>query len=404
MKSYLNLLVLLLCCLLPGVFVAQQVEQQTGDTTRYQTIIPEAKQGLLKNMNMIANMQFALRSEFVDGDHTTTRFKNEQFRLEFRGQVTNKLYFRFRDRYTRAQTSESVDNLSRSTDLAYIRIDASDKLSIYAGKLCADWGGFEFDYNPIDIYEYSDIIEYADNFLTGAGVSYNLTPNHQFTFQVLDSRTKTFTELYGPQPNFTESKVPLSWVINWRGSLLDGKLKTIWSYSINTEAHNIPEDKNANMSYVALGTELTLGKFVVAYDFKLSDEDLDRTTIVSNTVPDNLYAYSLQNCEYIGHWAHLHYRLSNKINLSLMAMLDTANWNNADQDTQNPDGETHIRDAWGFIPTFEYYPWDNYNLRFFVNYVGRTYEYSDYAKSRFGAVDNTTGRFNIGFVSPVGIF
>jgi hypothetical protein len=48
-----------------------------------------------------------------------------------------------------------------------------------------------------------------------------------------------------------------------------GKLKTIWSYALHTEAHNIPEDKNANMMYVALGTELTLGKFVIAYDFKL---------------------------------------------------------------------------------------------------------------------------------------
>ncbi len=404
MKSYLNLFGLILFCLLPGVFIAQQVEQQTGDTTRYQTIIPESKQGLLKNMNMIANMQFALRNEFVDGNYTQTRFKNEQFRLEFRGKVFDKVYFRFRDRYTRAQTSESVDNLSRSTDLAYLRFDVSDKWSFSAGKMCADWGGFEFDYNPIDIYEYSDIIEFADNFLTGAGASYNLSPNHQFTFQVLDSRTKTFTELYGPQPNFTESKAPLAWVINWRGSLFNGKVKTIWSYALHTEAHNISEDKNANMMYVALGTELTLGKFVVAYDYKLSDEDLDRTSIISSTVPDNLYPYALQNCQYTGHWVHVHYRLSKKVNLSFMGMLDIADWNNADQDAQNLTGEKHIRDAWGYIPTFEFYPWDNYNLRFFVNYVAREYKYSDYAKSRFGAVDNTTGRFNIGFVCPVGIF
>ena len=404
MKTNWKIFSIILGCLLPGVIMAQGVEQQTGDTTRYQTIIPESKQGLLKNMNMIANMQFGLRSEFVDGDHTQTRFKNEQFRLEFRGQVTNKLYFRFRDRYTRAQTSESVDNLSRSTDLAYIRVDASDKWGIYAGKLCADWGGFEFDYNPIDIYEYSDIIEYADNFLTGAGVSYMLTPKHQFTFQVLDSRTKTFTELYGPQPNYTEAIAPLAWVLNWRGNLLGGKLKTIWSAAVHTEAHNIAEDKSANMYYYALGQELTLGKFVVAYDFKVSDEDLDRTTIISSTIPDGLYPYSVENCQYVGHWAHLHYRLSNKINLSFMAMLDIADWKGSDVDPENTTGETHIRDAWGFIPTFEFYPWDDYNFRFFVNYVARDYKYSDYAKERFGAADYSTGRFNIGFVSPVGIF
>ena len=389
---------------MPAVMWSQQHEQQTGDTTYYKTLIPESKQGLLSRMSMIANMQFALRNEFYNGDHTQTRFRNEQFRLEFRGDVTDKVYFRFRDRYTRAQTSESVDNLSRSTDLAYIRVSPSDKWSFSAGKMCADWGGFEFDYNPIDIYEYTDIVEYADNFLTGVGASYNLNSAHQFTFQVLDSRTKSFSELYGAQPNFTESKVPLALVFNWRGSLFGGKVKTIWSYAIHREAQNIAEDKPAAMNYVALGTELTLGKFVIAYDFKLSDEDLDRTTIVSNTIPDNLYPYSVENTQYISHWVHLHYRMSQKVNLSLMGWVDIANWTDDELDPEKPDGEDNIVNNFSIIPTFEYYPYDDVNLRFFVNWVGRMYTYSDYAKERFGAVDYNTGRFNIGFVTPLGIF
>src|SRR6478735_803872 len=199
----------LLILFVPSLVWAQKQESQVGDTARYNTIIPEEKQGLLKNMSMIANMNFAFRNEFKDGEYQASYFKNEQFRLEIHGMVHRKVYFRFRDRYTRAQTSESLDNLSRSTDLAYIRVDATDKFSFSAGKLCADWGGFEFDYNPIDIYEYSDIIEYADNFLTGAGASYTPSPKNQFTFQALNSRTKTFTELYGPQPNEIESKAAL---------------------------------------------------------------------------------------------------------------------------------------------------------------------------------------------------
>jgi hypothetical protein len=42
--------------------------------------------------------------------------------------------------------------------------------------MCADWGAWEFDWNPIDIYEYSDIVEYADNFLSGAGFTYTPVP------------------------------------------------------------------------------------------------------------------------------------------------------------------------------------------------------------------------------------
>jgi Phosphate-selective porin O and P len=180
MKKILFNIGMLLVLFSPSLLWAQKQERQTGDTTRFRTLIPEEKQGLLKNVSMIANMNFAFRNEFEDGKYTQSRFKNEQFRLEIRGQVHEKVYFRFRDRYTRAQTSESIDNLSRSTDLAYIRVDATKKLSFSAGKMCADWGAFEFDYNPIDIYEYSDIIEYADNFLTGVGISYLYNPRHQF--------------------------------------------------------------------------------------------------------------------------------------------------------------------------------------------------------------------------------
>jgi len=397
MKSSIRIKYILLLFLLPHMLWAQKQERQVGDTTYYPSLIPEAKQGLLKSVSVIANMNFALRNEFVDGDYMKTRFRNEQFRLEIRGQVHEKVYFRFRDRYTRAQTSESVDNLSRSVDLAYLRFDLSEKFSISGGKMCADWGGWEFDWNPIDIYEYSDIVEYADNFLTGVGFTYTPSQRNQWTFQVLDSRTKTFTELYGTQPNFTESKTPLAFVTNWRGSLLDGKIKTIWSYSLFNEA------SNANMNYIALGNEFTFNKFRFIYDFKWSDEQLDRTGIVSETVPDDLYPYALAKTRYIGHWVNFRYIISPKVHLTLVGMMDIAQWRNGSTDPENTTGEEHIRTAWGYIPAVEYYPWGDLNIKFFANWVGRVYQYSDYAKTRFGATDYNTGRFTIGFITPLGI-
>lgn len=403
MKSLDNKNWLWLLLLMPSLVLAQKREQQTGDTTLYKTLIPEAKQGLLKNVSVIANMNFALRNEFVNGDYTKTRFRNEQFRLEIRGQVHEKVYFRFRDRYTRAQTSESVDNLSRSVDLAYLRFDITDKFNISVGKMCADWGAWEFDWNPIDIYEYSDIVEYADNFLTGVGMSYAPNTRNQFTLQVLDSRTKSFTELYGQQPNFTESKAPLAFVSNWRGSLFGGKVRTIWSYSLFNEAQDA-NGNSANMNYIALGNEFIVSdKFSFIYDFKWSDEDLDRTTVVSETVPDNLYPYALANTQYTGHWMHFRYKFLPKVHLTFVGMLDIARWKNSSQDPLNTEGEENIRNAWGYIPAVEYFPWSDLNIKFFANWVGRRYNYSDYAKTRFGASDYGTGRFTVGFISPLGI-
>jgi hypothetical protein len=394
MKARYTRLWLIILLFVPMLTIAQK-EMQVGDTTYYRTLIPEEKQGLLKNVSMIANMRFAERNEFTDGDFQKSRFTMEQFRMEFRGQVHERVYFRFRNRYTKTPTTQSIDNIFGSVDLAYIRIKLSDKWNLSAGKMCADWGGYEFDYNPIDMYEYADIVEMADNFLSGVGVSYQATANHQFTFQALDSRTKSFDELYGEQPGMVESKVPLALVANWRGSFFGGKFNTIWSYALHTEAENV------FMNYIALGNQLRLGKFTIEYDFKLSMEDLDRTGIISATVPDSLYPWALQNCVYSEHWLHLYYRVSPKINIAFIGYVDFANWKD-DLDPYKTDD--HIRTAWGYIPTIEYYPFKDLNLRFYANWVGRVYNYSDYAKERFGAVDNTTGRFSIGFVSPLAIF
>jgi hypothetical protein len=186
--------------------------------------------------------------------------------------------------------------------------------------------------------------------------------------------------------------------------LFDGKVKTIWSYSLFNEAKKA-DGSNANMNYIALGNEFVVSdKFSFIYDFKWSDEQLDRTTIVSETVPDDLYAYSLANTRYIGHWMNFRYKVSPKVHLTLVAMLDIAQWKNGSQDPQNTNGEENIRNAWGYIPAVEYYPWSDLNMKFFANWVGRVYKYSDYAKDRFGANDYTTGRFTVGFISPLAIF
>ena len=87
--------------------------------------------------------------------------------------------------------------------------------------------------------------------------------------------------------------------------------------------------------------------------------------------------------------------------MTLVLMADIENWKD-DLDPQKTTNE--IRTAYGFIPTIEYYPFNDLNLKFFANWVGRSYVYSDYAKTRMGLEDYTTGRFNIGFVSPLGIF
>jgi hypothetical protein len=46
-----------------------QAQSRQSDTATYRTIIPVEKQSLMKNVDIIANMQMGLRNDFQDGDY-----------------------------------------------------------------------------------------------------------------------------------------------------------------------------------------------------------------------------------------------------------------------------------------------------------------------------------------------
>jgi len=383
----------LLLFALMGTSFAQLRQQDKSHN--YRSLIPEDKQNRLKNIDFIANMQFGLRSDFRSDEYLGSNFKMEQFRLEIKGWVTDKVFFRFRHRYTSPFEPQTMDKIIKGVDLAFITVKLGDKWHLSAGKMCADWGGIEFDMNPAFIYEYSDIVEMADNFLSGAQVSYSINDNHSLGFQVLNSRTQSFNEIYGNDTiigsvGITQSKTPLAGVITWRGKF--GKFSTLWSYSIFTEAEGYFKN------YVALGNMLTLDKVRISYDYKISMEDLDRTGIVSQTIPQDEYKYTLTNTLYCSHWLQVEWRFAPKWQFALVGFIDNAKW----LGDEDPDKTSNnVRTAYGYIPTIEYFPWDDVDLKFYAGYVGRIYRYSDYAKAKVNAQDYETGRVMIGLISAL---
>ncbi len=398
----MRLKILIIPFVLFGFAISGFAQIKQGDTaSHYRSIIPIDKQNRLSNIDFIANQQYALRSDFTESGYVGSKFKMEQFRLEMRGWVTDKVYFRFRHRYTSSFEPQSMDKIIKGIDMAYInfKLGDTDKWELIAGKFCVDWGGIEFDLNPIDIYEYSDIIEMADNFLSGVGIKYFVNPSNYIGFQVYNSRTQTFDELYGDDviiggADIVASKAPLGGVVTWRGSLMDGLVTTLWSYSLTNEASGIFKN------YAAFGQQLNLSNLSLAYDFKISYEDLDRTGIISKEIPRDEYAYVLRNTMYTSHWIRADWEFMPKWHLCFDGFIDNANW----MDDEDPEKEAYgdkIRTAFGFIPTIEYYPWDQAPVKFFAGYVGRVYRYSDYTEMRIDAVDYSTGRLMVGLIAPL---
>ena len=143
----------------------------------FQEQINELKQKSDK-FNVYLNFQGSLDAVTKEDIPTQTTFKARQLRLEFRGNINEKIFYRLRHRLNRSSENASLDNLSKATDMMYAGFKVDDQWTITAGKMCQAWGGFEFDLNPINIYEYSDFIDNMDNFSLGGMVTYTPNKNH----------------------------------------------------------------------------------------------------------------------------------------------------------------------------------------------------------------------------------
>ena len=356
-------------------------------------LIPTSKLSLLKDVDVIFNTRMAFDNYFVDGDHVNSLFSVNQFRFEVKGKIHDKVSFRFRNRYTKIADPNTVDNISRSVDMAYLTIDLAPQTKLSFGKMIGDWGGYELLTNPIEILSYNTINDKADNFLVGAALSYALNDHkNKFNLQLLNSRTKTFQEQFGTTvpPGITATKTPLAVVGNWKGSFFDGKLETTYSYSYFIDA------ENTNRNFISLGNKYKNNKLVLYYDFQYSKEDLDQKGVVSNIVKSKS-SYAAQDVSYIENWIRAEYQIHPKVNLLLTLMNDNSYWNG------NPDinKDNHLLTSFGIIPTVEYSPFTDFNMKFYIGYVAKKCNYSAYAENNFNSVDGTTGQLSFGIIAPL---
>ena len=378
MKKILAMLLLAGC--VQGVAAQNNVSEKT---------LFEEVTGIKKKtdkFNFYLNMNGSFDATSSDG-FEQGKFNMRQFRIEAKGNINDWLSYRWRQRLNRSNAQgDNIDNMPTSIDIAGIGVKLSDKWSIFAGKQCANYGGIEFDLNPIEIYEYSDMIENMSNFMTGLNIAYNATPNHQFNFQVLNSLNGKFTDTYGDVA-VEQTKLPLVYTLNWCGNF-NNVFKTRWSASIMNQA------KSEKMTYIALGNELSLGKFGMFLDFMYSKEDIDRKRILTNMLQDG--GASLPGAEYMSFVTKLNYRFTPNWNVFVKGMYETAS---LDKKVGNfTDGK--YRTSLGYFAGLEYYPMEGSNLHFFLTYVGRKYNYTD----KIALKDFDTNRVSVGFIYQLQMF
>lgn len=357
----------------------------------------------LEKKNDMFNLYFNYAASFQAehnslSDEWGTKFANKQLRLEIKGNLTDKLYYRLRHRLNKATDAKGEDNFAKATDIMMVGYNFNDKLSISGGKMCQIWGGFEFDENPMYIYQYSDMVDNMDNFMAGVTVSYKPIPTQEIAVEISNAYNGKFADEYGDEAvvvnkdeakALQKSKNPLTYIINWNGSFFDGKLNTRWAWGLQTQA------KGKYSRMLTLGQQLNLPKFQWYFDYMGAFDDLDRLRIATNELGgalvdadgdeiDNAY---LGKVHYNSFITKANWQFAPSWNLMLKGMYETASVTRMEQ-------FKNYRKSFGYMGSIEYYPAKQQDFRLFLAYVGRKFDYS----TKCGLKDYNTDRIELGFM------
>lgn len=373
-----------------------------------------------KALNFYVNFAESFQTEHCSKtDEWTSRFYNKNLRIEMTGWLTDNLYYRFRHRLNKTDAPMGEDNFAKATDYMMVGWKFNDTWSIQGGKKCQALGSFEFDENPIFIYQFSDMEDNVDSSKGALNLLYNPSKTQQFSAEVSNTYNGKLADEFGADAKVTTGKItdngtnagkklevealeksnsPLTYSIGWNGKFFDNRLQTRWSYSLRTQA------KGKYSRFFRLGQKLNLNKLQWYVDYNNTYDDLDRMKIASKEVVDkminstytqdeinnqdfsNLY---LSKVRYQGIVSKMNWQFAKDWNLMLKGMWETASA------TKN-EAFKNYRTAYGYIGSLEYYPArkQKQDLRIFLAYVGRKYNYS----KKSGLQDYNTDRIELGLM------
>lgn len=355
-------------------------------------ILSIEKKNLLKNITITFDMRMEFQAyTFRGGDsyYNGIQFENGFTALGISAKPHDKVDFHFRNRFNKGGDVQSLDRLGSNIELAYIDIKASPSLTIVLGKTYAFYGGYEYEFKAMDVLEYNDIQSNALAFVTGAGITYQHSKNHKFGFQILNSRTMLYEDLYGDvvAENIQEPDWPVALVGNWRGSFFDNKLQTIYSLSYSNQV------KKRGTYFFTLGHKYQNQNLTLMYDFNYSYEEIDTKGIVTSILGSDTVA---EDALYIENWVRAEYQFSPRFK-GLLSLMTSSAYANVNSDNQ------HLRTSYGMVPTLYYSPFKSIDLRFFFAYIGRYYDHTNYAIENLDAANYNRNEVRVGFIAPLSL-
>lgn len=353
------------------------------------------------NLYLNYSASYKIENDSRDGKWESA-FANKQLRLEIAGNLTDKIFYRLRHRLNRENDAKSLDNFAKATDIMMVGYNFNDKLTLTGGKMCQVWGGYEYDENPMFIYQYSDFLDNTRCFNTGVALSYKPVPTHEFALGVSDADNEKIEDEFGSAATvYTGAKdeAPvgigkpnhqLTYILNWNGSMFDGILTTRWAWGMQTQGHK----KYSRL--LTLGQRLNLKKLQWYFDYMGAYEDVDRLGIATAELAgafEGITPTRLGKIHYDSFITKMNWQFAPSWNLMLKGTYETASL--AKSETYK-----NYRKSFGYMGSLEYYPAKKQDFRVFLAYVGRKYDYSDKSK----LTDYNTNRIELGFMYRIKAF
>ena len=300
-------------------------------------------------LDIYINFQGAFQSALAQGSGFNGKFAAKDLRLEFRGNVTDELYYRYRQKLFRPNSQGSFDAFGKNVDFMMAGYRFAPGWGIEAGKMCQHWGGFEYDETPMYIYEYSDMLNNMEIFFAGVALAWEPLPGQELVLEVSNSLNDSFEETYG-LPAGMAAKVPFSYMLNWNGTLLGGRVLTRWAAGM---IHETCLGDNAYL--LTLGQKLVLPRLQWYFDYMFEFDNVDRLAYASADFGRG----TLENLAYQALVTKANWRFMPSWNLMLKASVS--------------DSQSRLH--FGYGCALEYYPVKGQDLRFFLAFLGGKYKF-----------------------------
>lgn len=309
-----------------------------------------------KMLNIMLDTRVDFQGNFNDDGLDELSFKGQTIKLWIVGEIIPGVRYRVRQRLNKPQTPLR-EGYSAATDQAWIALDAGKHFTFTIGKQSVQFGTFEYDYNPADIYLGTMAFNDLDAYKTGVDAAYKFA-GQTLHLQVVNSDASQFaSEKY--------KNKALAATVLWEGSLFNNVLKTRWGYGA------FQHDKKKFYNWITLGTQLNVDKFTAELDYYNGYRNMD-------------YGYVMDNDS-------LGLRYVKDQSLALNLKYDFGKWKPSVKGVWNQRHDKDLGedayDSKGIQAALEFYPFTNSlikDLRFFAAY---SYSNTDF-KGEYSSLDN----------------